>query len=62
MAQKISGTLPSEISVPVEILNPFRKINVSPSVTESKECIQFPHRFMPSIGLLLKSIPSLVKA
>ena len=62
LAQKISETLPSEISVPVEIVNPFRKINVSPSVTESKECIQFPHRFMPSIGLLLKSIPSLVKA
>jgi len=62
LAQKISETLPSEISVPVEIVNPFRKINVSPSVTESKECIQFPHRFMPSIGLLLKSIPSLAKA
>jgi Tfp pilus assembly PilM family ATPase len=62
LAQKISETLPSEISVPVEIVNPFRKINVSPSVTESKECIQFPHRFMPSVGLLLKSIPSLVKA
>lgn len=62
LAQKISETLPSEISVPVEIINPFRKINVSPSVTESKESIQFPHRFMSSIGLLLKSIPSLAKA
>lgn len=62
LIQKISEILPSEVSVPIEIVNPFRKINVSPSVTQSKEWIQFPHRFMPSVGMLLKNNPSLAEA
>lgn len=51
--QKISQELLPSISIPLEVVNPFRRVNVSQSVSQSEEFIGFPERFLTSIGVTL---------
>lgn len=49
------------VSVPLEVVNPFRRITVSQSVSKSQEFLEFPERFIASVGVALKNIPALVE-
>lgn len=53
--QKVSHELSSAVSVPVEIINPFRRIEVSQSVTQSKEFNDFPEKFVASVGAIIRN-------
>ena len=53
LVQRISQELLSSISIPLEVVNPFRRVNVSQSVSQSEEFIGFPERFLTSIGVTL---------
>jgi hypothetical protein len=49
------------VGVPVEGIQPFRKMVLSAEVSESNELALLPERFVTSIGAVLKKFPSLVK-
>ena len=53
--QKVSHELSSAVSVPLEIINPFRRIEVSQSVKQSKEFNDFPEKFVGSVGAILRN-------
>jgi Tfp pilus assembly PilM family ATPase len=55
--QNISHDLSSTLSVPLEILNPFRKVNVASSVSQSAEYNNSPEKFVASMGIALKRCP-----
>ena len=57
--RKIAEDLTNTISVPVEVLNPFRRLKVSETVERSKEYIRFPELFGASVGIALKMVPAL---
>lgn len=59
--RRIFQELSSSVSVPLEIVNPFRRINVSRSISQSREVVQFPERFVASVGVTLKRVPTLVE-
>jgi len=59
--ENIFKEISSAISVPLEIVNPFRRINISQSVSQSSEVVEFPHRFVASVGIALKKVPTLAK-
>jgi len=59
--QNIFKEISSAVSVPLEIVNPFRRINISQSVSQSSEVVEFPHRFVASVGIALKKVPTLAK-
>jgi Tfp pilus assembly PilM family ATPase len=42
-----------------EILNPFRRISLSPMIAQSEAFIQSPEKFAASVGLALKRVPTL---
>jgi len=42
-----------------EILNPFRRISLSPMVKQSEVFVQSPEKFAASVGLALKRVPTL---
>ena len=55
--QNIFHDLSSTVSVPLEIANPFVKMNVAPSVSQSAEFNNYPERFAASMGAALKRCP-----
>lgn len=59
--QTIAQELSASVSVPIEIVNPFRRVGVSESVTKSKEYIRFPDRFMSSVGVTLRRVSTLAQ-
>lgn len=54
VTQEVAKELASSVAVPLEVVNPFRRIDVSDAVTRSKEFVRFPERFVSSIGITLK--------
>jgi hypothetical protein len=59
--QDIVSDLSTSISVPIEIVNPFRRIHVAEAVTHTEEFIHHPERYTTAVGMLLRRIPSLVQ-
>jgi Tfp pilus assembly PilM family ATPase len=55
--QSISEELSGTVNVPQEIVNPFRRVAVSESVSQSQEFSRFPEKFVPSVGVTLKHVP-----
>ena len=55
--QSVIHELSSAVSVPLEIVNPFRRVQVSQSVSQSREYNNFPERFAASVGITLKRVP-----
>lgn len=54
--------LEKEFPIPVERMNPLKKISLSEELLQSKEVIQSPDHFAACIGMLLKSHPQLAAA
>ena len=59
---QIANALTAQVSIPVEIINPFRQLKVSESVAREEEFEHFPERFGACVGVALKNIPTLVKS
>jgi len=58
----IQQELKSRLSVPVELLNPFRNIKMNNRMAKSKEMTEHPERYSASIGMILKYVPALAQA
>lgn len=58
MAQSVSKELTGSVSVPHEIVNPFRRVAVSESVSQSQDFSRSPEKYVPSVGITLKHVPS----
>ena len=56
--QEIYQELSSAVSVPLEMVNPFRQLEVSPSVSQSTEFVKSPERCVAAVGVALKTMPS----
>ena len=54
--QKVSKELSSAVSVPLEVINPFRRVEFSQSVSQSKEYTNYPERFVASVGVTIKRL------
>ena len=57
---KLFHELSSTVTIPLEKVNPFRRITIPDEVSQLKEFIQCPERFISSIGVVLKKQPALV--
>ena len=61
VVQRVFEELSSTVSVPVEIVNPFRRVNVSSSISQSRGVVQFPERFVASVGVTLRRVSTLAE-
>ncbi|MBN2104357.1 hypothetical protein JW835_09995 [bacterium] len=57
LIQNLEKALP----IPIEKLNPLKKVALPPELAQSKEILQFPERFAATIGMLLKNHPQLIQ-
>lgn len=55
--QSLIHELSSAVSVPLEIVNPFQRVKVSQTVSQSREYNSYPERFVASVGVTLKRVP-----
>ena len=55
--QNVIHELSSAVSVPIEIVNPFQRVRVSQSVSQSREYNGYPEKFVSSVGVTLKKVP-----
>jgi Tfp pilus assembly PilM family ATPase len=55
-------TLSADFPIPVEKMNPLKRIQVAPGLRESQEVLRNSDRYAATVGLLLKNHPKLVKA
>jgi hypothetical protein len=55
-------TLSGDFPIPVEKMNPLKRIQVAPELRESQEVLRNSNRYAATVGLLLKNHPKLVKA
>jgi Tfp pilus assembly PilM family ATPase len=53
-SQAVLQAFSQSVPIPVELANPFQRVAVSQTVTESKDYIRFPERFISSIGVALR--------
>jgi len=56
--QKVAHELSEAVSVSLETVNPFQRVPVTLSVSQSKEFNTFPERFVAAVGITLKKIPA----
>jgi Tfp pilus assembly PilM family ATPase len=54
VAQDLSASIP----IPVEVANPFQRLQLSEKVKMSKDYAQYPERFVASIGTILEHVPN----
>lgn len=59
---QIAHSLEAQLSIPVEILNPFQKVRVAEHVSNQEVFQNFPERFGANLGALLKNAPDLAVA
>lgn len=55
LARGVEKTLTTKTSVPVDIVNPFRRIPVSEMLKGSQELTTYPDRFLASVGVALQN-------
>jgi Tfp pilus assembly PilM family ATPase len=55
-------TLSDDFPIPVEKINPLKRIQIAPELRESQEVLRHSNRYAATVGLLLKNHPKLVKA
>jgi Tfp pilus assembly PilM family ATPase len=55
-------TLSGDFPIPVEKMNPLKRIQVAPELRESQEVLRNSNRYAATVGLLLKNHPKLLKA
>ena len=56
--QKVAHELSAAVSVSLETVNPFQRVSVTLSVSQSKEFNNFPERFVAAVGITLKKVPA----
>ena len=56
--QKVAHELSTAVSVSLETVNPFQRVPVTLSVSQSKEFNNFPERFVAAVGITLKKVPA----
>jgi len=61
IVQKVAQELSSTLSVPCDIVNPFRRINVSQTIVQSEEINKFPAKYVASVGGTLRRVLSPVE-
>lgn len=52
--QSVSQHLLSSISIPLDIVNPFRRVKVSQAVKDSSSFSRYPEKFVSSVGVILR--------
>jgi Tfp pilus assembly PilM family ATPase len=52
--QSVLQAFSQAVPIPVELANPFQRVAVSQAVTQSKDYLRFPERFISSIGVALR--------
>jgi len=61
-ASTLVQDLEKDLPIPVEKMNPLKRIGMTTELSQSKEILKYPDRFTATIGMLLKNHPQLVQA
>jgi hypothetical protein len=56
-AESVSRQVSASISVPVDFVQPFKRLHLSQEIAQSEEVLRHPGRFVTSVGVLLKRFP-----
>ena len=60
--QAVFQALSPAVQMPVELVNPFSQFTVSQAVSQSKDYLRFPERFISSIGVALRSTTAFTRS